>query len=133
MTIDRFTGQYRFLSNFFIEPDGTHVEGEFQAAKCKVPEDAEAIRMLEPGEAKRWGRSVVIRKDWDDIKIGVMHALVLHKFTDHDCLRIRLLRTNDAALIEGNHWGDDFWGVFDGSGRNELGKILMAVRSVLRR
>jgi hypothetical protein len=35
-------------------------------------------------------------------------------------------------LIEGNTWGDTFWGVCNGVGENNLGKTLMNVREILR-
>jgi len=28
----------------------------------------------------------------------------------------------------GNHWGDRYWGVCDGKGENNLGKIQMGIR-----
>lgn len=38
------------------------------------------------------------------------------------------LATGDAILIEGNTWGDRFWGVCEGFGQNHLGHVLMRVR-----
>jgi NADAR domain len=166
--IYEFTGPYRFLSNFFIEPDETHVEGDYQKAKTgvnaeiltvcrKVTCDAchREIRGLqilfnhcdvcgsdkvtnlrrEPGSAKREGMKVTLRKDWDTIKLVVMHTLVWEKFTDHPSLAKLLLATRDRELIEGNKWGDSFWGVTKngrGQGENQLGKILMQVRTALQ-
>jgi predicted NAD-dependent protein-ADP-ribosyltransferase YbiA (DUF1768 family) len=60
-----------------------------------------------------------------------MEDLVRLKFTTHPDLCERLLTTGDAELIEGNSWNDTFWGVCRGKGRNELGKVLMKVRSEL--
>ena len=42
------------------------------------------------------------------------------------------MATRDRVLIEGNDWGDTFWGMTDGEGENHLGKILMRVRAELR-
>lgn len=36
-----------------------------------------------------------------------------------------------AQLIEGNHWGDTYWGVCYGQGLNHLGKTLARVRAEL--
>jgi ribA/ribD-fused uncharacterized protein len=74
-----------------------------------------------------------LRRDWERVKVGVMREAVEAKFRQHDELRLRLLETGDAKLIE--HTDNDvFWGDGgDGSGRNELGRILMAVREALRR
>ena len=56
-----------------------------------------------------------------------MEEIVRIKFKDED-LRKLLLATCTEELVEGNNWGDKFWVVCDGQGRNELGKILMKVR-----
>jgi ribA/ribD-fused uncharacterized protein len=74
-----------------------------------------------------------LRRDWERVKIGVMREAVEAKFRQHDELRTLLLDTGDARLVEHTD-NDDFWGDGgDGSGRNELGRILMAVREALRR
>lgn len=64
-----------------------------------------------------------------------MRDLVQDKFAEHPRLAQLLLDTGDALLIEGNNWGDSFWGVTrngDGDGANYLGKILMEIRRGLR-
>jgi ribA/ribD-fused uncharacterized protein len=67
------------------------------------------------------------------VKIGIMREAVEAKFRQHDELRTILLATGDAKLVEHTD-NDDFWGDGgDGSGRNELGRILMAVREALRK
>jgi ribA/ribD-fused uncharacterized protein len=131
--INSFNGSYRFLSNFFIEPDGTHVEGEYQASKCQVPEQRVAFRGLSPGAAKRMGRRINLRPDWYEIRLEVMHKYVEQKFLDHPTLASALVNTGDAELVEGNTWGDRFWGECGGVGENHLGKILMSVRKELKR
>lgn len=130
--IGEFRGPWQFLSNFFIEPDGTHVEGEYQAMKCKYPADAQKFSRLSPVQAKRLGRKVEIRSDWNISRLVIMRALVARKFADHPTLRSALLATGDAELIEGNYWGDQFWGKCSGVGDNWLGRILMEIRSELR-
>ncbi len=54
------------------------------------------------------------------------------KFTRHFDLREKLLATGDRKLVEGNTWGDTFWGVCRGNGKNHLGKILMKIRAELQ-
>lgn len=131
--IGSFTGEYRFLSNFYT-CIGSSVEHLYQALKCADPEEARAVMSSPtPGKAKRLGRRVTMRSDWEQVKVSIMTELVRMKFQDQD-LRSRLLATGDAELVEGNDWGDSFWG-FDWklqSGRNELGKILMRVREEYR-
>jgi len=138
ITIDRFTGEYDFLSNFHPSPIEVNgilyptVEHAFQAAKTSIPEERQALAdTTTPGSAKRLGRKVQLRPDWEEVKVGIMEELVRLKFTTHPDLREQLLATGDAELVEGNNWNDRFWGVCRGQGRNELGKILTKVRSEL--
>lgn len=132
-----FSGGYRFLSNFYVEPDGTFVEYEYQRAKCASWSDREEFDKLmatgkfTPKMAKALGKKVAIRPDWDDVKVNIMLFYVAKKFKDHDDLRIRLEMTGDAYLEETNTWGDTYWGVCNGKGQNMLGAILMQVRSEL--
>jgi ribA/ribD-fused uncharacterized protein len=135
-----FRGEYAFLSNFYpseVSLDGIvypTVEHAYQAAKTLNPTEREMILKLEtPGRAKRAGMKVFLREDWEDIKISVMTKLVRQKFTNHGILRDKLLKTNGLVLLEGNNWGDEFWGVNlrDYDGHNHLGNILMKVRKEL--
>ena len=72
-----------------------------------------------------------IRKDWDDVKLDVMLWGIREKFKNED-LRQLLMETGEEELVEGNWWGDKFWGVSNGEGENHLGKILMRVREEVR-
>lgn len=134
MIVNRFDGEYHFLSNFYRSPlvlDGLFydtVEHAYQAAKATDPEWAHIIRTAEtPGKAKRLGKRCPCRGDWEAYKYLVMDACLEAKFSD-DVLRQRLLATGDAVLIEGNTWGDTYWGVCDGKGKNMLGRLLMQTR-----
>lgn len=131
MTILSFQGPYRFLSNFWIEPDGTHVEGEFQWAKAKNPEKRFPIFGMNPWAARKYGNTLELREDWEQIKDEIMFSFVLKKFSDHSSLRRALIETGDAELIEGNNHGDTYWGTVNGVGKNRLGEILMSVREYL--
>jgi len=137
--IDHFSGRYFFLSNFFVEEDGMTLEHRFQAAKARNPDDCQ--RVLEqktPGQAKWLGRQIPLLDGWDDVRIDVMRTLLLAKFHEPD-LAALLIATGDALLIEGNSWGDNFWGtdtklVHQKSvvGENMLGRLLMEVRDEIR-
>jgi ribA/ribD-fused uncharacterized protein len=136
--IDSFDGPWRFLSNFHpavVHLDGVAfptVEHAFQAAKTVDSVEREMVRSAStPGRAKRAGRKVTLRPGWDDIRVEVMAALVAEKFR-HPHLADALLATGEAVLVEGNHWGDTFWGVSGGQGTNHLGRILTEVRAGLR-
>ena len=137
-TIDSFEGEFRFLSNFYPSrikfEDAVYesVEHAFQAAKTlDKAERAEVRAAPSPGKAKRLGRKVTLREDWEKVKVPIMWKLVEKKFLAPE-LAEKLVATGDAELIEGNIWRDTFWGVCDGVGKNNLGLILMAVRTDIR-
>lgn len=81
--------------------------------------------------AKREGYKVKLRENWEDIKIDVMYQIVLAKFSQNEFLKQKLIATGREWLEEGNTWGDRTWGTVDGVDNNYLGKVLMAVQSVL--
>lgn len=136
--INSFEGEYAFLSNFYEHPISNGVitfptnEHYFQAMKTLEDDERLAIaRAATPGQAKRMGRSVNLRPDWESIKLDVMETAVRIKFTDPE-LAAKLIATGDEELIEGNWWNDTFWGVCNGVGENHLGKILMKVRADIK-
>lgn len=136
--IDSFSGQYAFLSNFYYFYKGsgryTTVEHLYQASKTGNPTEKDKILgAYSPALAKKMGRKVDLVEGWDKSKIDVMRKLVSYKFSCDYRLRDKLLSTQDAELIEGNHWGDTFWGVCNGVGENWLGRILMEVREKVRK
>ena len=63
--------------------------------------------------------------------MDVMYRVLLAKFADSSLAR-RLVGTEDAYLEETNYWRDDFWGVYQGRGENNLGLLLMVVRAELQ-
>jgi ribA/ribD-fused uncharacterized protein len=148
MAIDSFTGEFRFLSNFFASPvtyggvTFPTAEHAFQAAKTLDPALRRRIAGLpSPGEAKRFGRSVALRADWERARKPVMLVVVLTKFTESPLLGARLADTADAPdprLTEGNTWHDNYWGNCTCTrccplpGLNYLGRTLMAVRDAVR-
>jgi ribA/ribD-fused uncharacterized protein len=127
-----FRGPHAFLSNFYIEPDGTFVERNYQQAKCLRDEDWDKFNSLTPGECKRLGHTIELRPDWEEVKISIMEELLHVKFTDHPSLMEKLQATGSAELVEGNWWKDTFWGRHNGVGENHLGKLLMSVREAYR-
>lgn len=138
--ITSFRGRYRFLSNFYPAPvrGFPTVEHAYQAAKCADMEEAFFFRdpNMTPGQAKRLGARVKLWDQWNDkTKLAVMNGLLREKFKyqGEKRLDLALLATGDQELIEGNTWGDRFWGQCPvGSGENHLGKILMKVRNELK-
>ena len=137
-TINDFRNEYFFLSNFYMAPvtfEGityTNSEAAFQAQKCIDAEDRKAFSTMSPSEAKRAGRHVKLRPDWETIKVDIMTKIVESKFTQNVNLGLKLLETQDNYLEEGNTWGDRIWGTVNGNGQNLLGKILMQTRTKLK-
>lgn len=137
MDILEFQGEYRWLSNFWpagVMLDGVaypSVENAYQAAKTH-PENRAPFQRCTSWEAKKLGRQIPVRSGWNDIKVDVMRSLIEQKFAPGTTLANKLLATGDGAIIEGNSWGDTFWGVCRGKGENHLGKILMAQRTALQ-
>jgi ribA/ribD-fused uncharacterized protein len=153
LVIPKFEGDDFYLSNFHPSPinltptdfpDGlTFYTGEhmFQALKWRAMKDktgaGDYVKSIaedpSPQHAKKAGREVEIDlEEWDAIKIDMMRETVWQKFKQNLDLRNELLATGSAMLVEGNTWGDKFWGRVDGKGTNMLGSILMEVRGGFR-
>lgn len=126
--INSFTGDYYFLSNFYMAPvsyngwDYTNNEAAFQAQKTKNRRlRFQLFSKASPSEAKATGRKIDLRSDWEEVKDKVMYEIVLAKFTQNPDLKEKLLATGDEHLEEGNTWGDTTWGTVNGIGENRLG------------
>lgn len=136
--IDSFREEYYFLSNFYhvdVEYDGIvykNTEAAFQAQKVLDDDEKLLFSDLYPSEAKKLGRKVKLRKDWNDVKDNYMYEICKAKFQQHEDLAEKLLETGDEELVEGNTWNDTYWGVCNGKGKNQLGKTLMRIREELR-
>lgn len=147
--ISGFSGRWYFLSNFYtclIYHQGLEYKSvEAFYVAMKIDSDQlingkyytsgdfrEMISKLDnPGLIKKIGQKVKLRKDWDSKKLEYMNWAIREKFKD-ETLKELLLLTGDQEIIEENYWGDTFWGVCKGKGKNHLGKILMKVRDELR-
>lgn len=145
MVINEFIGEYAWLSNFYpsiIKYEGViyeTAEAAFQAQKCVDADEKALFIGLAPSKAKKLGKKVLLRPDWETVKDIIMYKLLWIKFTANLELKDKLLATGDTLLIEGNHWHDKYWGVcpFNGEpgedGLNRLGELLMRVRSQLQK
>ena len=109
------------------------VEHYFQAQKCLNEKVREELRALStPKEAKKMGSKVLLRSDWDKVKINIMVQACRAKFTQNEALKKLLLSTGIKELRE-HTARDKFWGDGgNGKGRNELGKVLMKIREELQ-
>lgn len=135
MSIDEFRGDNFFLSNFynigfhFAGIDFRSSECFFQAMKTTDLTIQKNIARMKPAEAKRAGQGVNLRRDWGATRLLFMEMAIRLKFSNEN-VKQRLINTGDEELIEGNDWGDKFWGADreTGEGENNLGKILMSFR-----
>lgn len=152
--IKGFFGTYRWLSNFHpvqITYEGItypSTENAYVASKLPVILDdpqyktqslslisqretitelKKMIALISPAAAKKHGGKIILREDWDSVKLGIMENLTRIKYQD-PVLRQQLLDTGDKYIEETNWWGDKFWGVCRGVGENHLGKIIMKIR-----
>jgi len=137
--IHSFTGNFDFLSNFYTckivyeNEKYRSSEHAFQAAKTDDPLQIEKIKKATAGQSKRLGRQASLRHDWEEKKDYIMLDILRYKFRANPKLKEKLIATYPKELIEGNNWGDKYWGVDieTGNGLNKLGKILMKVREEL--
>jgi len=143
--ISTFSGEYDFLSNFvfcdmiFETKKWKTAEHAFQAMKTTEDHERVFIQELEtPGRAKRAGRKVTLRADWEDVKNQIMLEITRAKFNQNTTLARKLIETGSREIIEGNNWHDNYWGNCSCHnckhipGKNVLGKILMKVREELK-
>ena len=102
----RFRGEYDFLSNFYrcnIEYEGviySSVENAFQAAKTLDLEERKQFENCSAKEAKKRGKSVKLRSDWDNVKVKITCNLVFQKFNNSEYLMTRLLIVQDNIIEE---------------------------------
>lgn len=138
-----FFGDYRFMGNFDNCPvcdvrdlDGflfKSPEHSYQAAKSVDP-NVFFVNNFTAKEVKKWGNSIILRPDWEEVKYEVMSQIVFDKYCRYKYLRELLLQTGDKFLEERNHWHDNIWGncicqkCASIVGKNMLGKITMKVR-----
>ena len=142
-SIKGFFGEQRWLSNLFsltapilyISREGVSYhyfssEAAYVAQKNDSIEYLETLENCTPDQAKRLSRTVELVEDWDNIRIYAiaMRYAVSQKFLSNADLLEKLLETGTKRLEETNDWGDTFWGVCEGIGENNLGKVLMDVR-----
>lgn len=152
--IDSFSGRWAFLSNFYpveIKHRGIEypsVEHYYVSEKINTDQYINGIfyplsdvkeiisKIKDPGEVKRFGRKLTLRKDWDDVRLKVMEWGLREKFKNEELKKL-LLQTNDEELIEGNWWHDNFFGSCScekckNKGENHLGRLLMKIRSEIQ-
>lgn len=143
--IDSFRNEYSWLSNFYMRPVVIAKivfptnEHFFAANKTLNPEQFTwVVDSLSPSIAKRRGKLVSLRSDWNEVKVSIMGVGLYHKFTQHQDLKQKLVDTGEEMIVEGNYWHDNFWGNCmcgrlgcEGiQGENVLGRLHMELRKL---
>lgn len=105
----------------------------FQAMKFlnHQPAIADLVRnSADPGRVA-WRYTDQMRRDWPTQHLFMLEQVLLLKFTQYPGLKMELLATGDAQLIQLG--SDQFWSRQEnGTGQNEFGRVLMRVRGILR-
>ena len=151
--IKMFRNEYSFLSNFYYANQYLPIPGygvlmfktnEHFFVWCKTNNPEHKMEILNaptPAIAKKMGSpkgyimpdgrlfKIDLRPDWDVVKDPAMIAGLELKFGQNADIRQALVATYPEDIQEGNWWNDTYWGVCNGQGENNLGKILMQVRS----
>lgn len=130
-----FKDKYFFLSNFYICPITLELnnktcifcnsEAAYQAQKnVQIADKFSKIKGL---EAKRIGEDLIITTpNWEEYKLYAMAKALNAKFQNKSLLFE--LKQIKEDIIHDNYWNDTYWGVYKGSGKNILGKMLMNIR-----
>lgn len=144
-----FRNEYKFLSNFqyaeviyngIIFPT---VENAFQAAKTLDKTEQLRFKTIAPNEAKKLGRKVSLRPDWETVKTQIMKHLLQQKFPldpedKNYWLSEKLANTGDGMIVEENTWHDNAWGACTCARcqnkihKNLLGQLLMERRTEIK-
>lgn len=138
-----FRGEYNFLSNFhpvkFLHDGILMYSVEHAYIYEKFKNNAEVKRWVKnitnAGALKRKTKGITPIEGWNRKKLNVMYRLCFIKFGTNSTYKHRLISTGDKEIIEGNTWGDKFWGVVEENGEfvgdNYLGRILMSIRNMI--
>ena len=125
--------EYFFLSNMY-PCEVTYNRHTFQSSEAafqaqKDPSRVSEFEGLTGKESKRLGRQVKMRPDWDLVKFGIMEDILRVKFSDPELAK--KLKAVEEPIVEENTWHDTYWGVCDGRGQNNLGKLLTKIKNDL--
>lgn len=139
-----FTGKFKFLSNFSsvsITLDGIEYpssEHAYQSAKSDDPKWKKICEdpLNTSAKIKQLSRSEInVTDDFNKNKLAIMERCLRAKFS-HPTYKEMLIETGDQNIVEGNNWGDTFWGVDirtqPNYGKNYLGRLLMKIRQELQ-
>lgn len=130
------------MSEHPVQYQGVMYKTAEHAYMCQKTTDSAEHEMIRdaatPEIAKRLGRTVTLRSDWEEVKVQTMAEIVAAKIETCLYLKDKLFETGNCDLIELTWWHDEFWGVCSCDkhkfgGRNVLGNIWMKLREKLRK
>lgn len=130
-----FFGPYRFLSNYHLSPvpldglvypSGEHAYVAQKALGFKLR--AYICTLPTPQDARMFGQGLTLPCNWMTHRIPAMRRVVLAKL-ENALVKDSLVNTGTKYLEETNDWGDQFWGVANDIGENQLGKLWMELRA----
>jgi ribA/ribD-fused uncharacterized protein len=113
-----------------------YITPEHYYQALKTLDLAERLRVAQAptaGAAKKLGKRVKLRPDWEGIKVSVMQSALEYKFRLGTSWHLRLMNT-PGEIVEWNTWHDNFWGdctcynCKSKPGLNYLGRLLMILR-----
>lgn len=138
--IDKFTGEYDFLSNRYncrFTWQGqkySNAEAAFQSSKCTDTANRKFFSTCSAEKAVAKGNTLTPPADWQQRRPEIMGSVLRAKFEQNPVLMNRLIATADRRLINGNSKHDTYWGVdlYTWQGENRLGKIIMDIRNKYR-
>lgn len=141
--ISHFRKEYGWLSNMHacqIEYEGhvfKSVENAYMWAKNTDNDVWLSICLnKEPNVVKKLSKGIVMREDWNDVKLKIMYELLLLKFKQEP-FKTKLKETGLENIQEGNFWNDRFWGVClksnPNEGENHLGRLIMHIRLLIQK
>jgi predicted NAD-dependent protein-ADP-ribosyltransferase YbiA (DUF1768 family) len=144
VTVKEFRDKYSFLSNSYkcsVEWEGILYPSVSHALSATLTEHKkERIKISETkniSDVKKFTKDFQVTDKWTRNKYQLMYDLVLKKFLTDSMLEFKLLCTEGAKLVNGNHWHDNINGVcscrecIGKPSENRLGEILTRVRRVL--
>ena len=127
-------GKYRPLSNFHLEDfifEGRKYrcsEAAYMSCKTIDIDEKMNLTVMDGPTAKKYGQTIQLVKNWNVIRVSMMTNVLREKFKQSKSLMDLLVQTDKKYIEETNWWNDRFWGVCEGTGENNLGKILMSIR-----
>jgi len=137
--IDNFNGYFDFLNNEYPCPvyfDGLlfkSVSYAYQASRSSQRHLREKISLADtPSELFEIATKIEDPENWSSNRLRMMEAIVRDKFRRNKDLRERLKATGNRELA--NTYSDAtvsniYWGIVEGKGQNQLGRLLEQIRN----